>query len=140
MPWRRSSSTSTVAFSARLVASGETNVMADRAGSLVRAPRADRRSGASAAASMGSVTVVGMTDEGPASLAADAMALVAEASVLCGGERHLAFFADDVARTAAELQARGVLLASPPQIAKSGRGAVYFYDPDGNVLELCEPL
>jgi catechol 2,3-dioxygenase-like lactoylglutathione lyase family enzyme len=53
---------------------------------------------------------------------------------------HLAFFADNVARTAEELRARGVRLASPPQIAKSGRGAVYFYDPDGNVLELCEPL
>jgi catechol 2,3-dioxygenase-like lactoylglutathione lyase family enzyme len=53
---------------------------------------------------------------------------------------HLAFFADDVARTAEELQAIGVRLASPPQTAKSGRSAVYFYDPDGNVLELCDPM
>jgi catechol 2,3-dioxygenase-like lactoylglutathione lyase family enzyme len=53
---------------------------------------------------------------------------------------HLSFFADDVQRTYEELMARGVRFATPPQTGATGRKAVYFYDPDGNALELCEPL
>jgi catechol 2,3-dioxygenase-like lactoylglutathione lyase family enzyme len=53
---------------------------------------------------------------------------------------HLAFFADDVQRTYEELAAKGVRFATPPQMGANGRKVVYFYDPDGNALELCEPL
>ncbi len=42
--------------------------------------------------SNGHVAVVGITDQGPTSLMPVALSLVAEAQVLCGGERHLAFF------------------------------------------------
>jgi precorrin-6B C5,15-methyltransferase / cobalt-precorrin-6B C5,C15-methyltransferase len=42
----------------------------------------------------GAVWVVGITDAGPASLPAETRTLVERAEVLCGGERHLAFFPD----------------------------------------------
>lgn len=41
---------------------------------------------------MGRVTVVGMTDTGPASLTMEARAAIDAAYLLCGGQRHLAFF------------------------------------------------
>lgn len=53
---------------------------------------------------------------------------------------HLAFFADDLQGTYEELLAKGVRFATPPQTGATGRKTVYFYDPDGNALELCEPL
>ncbi len=42
----------------------------------------------------GAVWVVGITDAGAASLTAEASAIVERAELLCGGERHLAFFPD----------------------------------------------
>ena len=41
---------------------------------------------------VGMIHVVGITDAGPAGLTAEAQALVGDAALLCGGERHLAFF------------------------------------------------
>lgn len=41
-----------------------------------------------------SITVAGVTDAGAASLLPEALAAVQAAAVLCGGERHLAFFPD----------------------------------------------
>ncbi len=42
----------------------------------------------------GAVWVIGVTDAGAASLTAEALALIERAELLCGGERHLAFFPD----------------------------------------------
>ncbi|HZT07185.1 MAG TPA: precorrin-6y C5,15-methyltransferase (decarboxylating) subunit CbiE [Chloroflexota bacterium] len=61
---------------------------------------ASRRRSASATApsvhdpALATICVVGVTDAGAASLTAEARALVERASVLVGGERHLAFFPD----------------------------------------------
>lgn len=41
---------------------------------------------------MAEIWVVGITDQGAASLSPEARELVARATLLCGGERHLAFF------------------------------------------------
>ena len=41
---------------------------------------------------MTEIVVVGITDAGTASLSAEALDLVGQAELLCGGERHLAFF------------------------------------------------
>jgi precorrin-6Y C5,15-methyltransferase (decarboxylating) len=38
------------------------------------------------------ISVIGITDMGPASLSPEALDLVGRAELLCGGERHLAFF------------------------------------------------
>ncbi len=46
---------------------------------------------------MANITVVGITDAGAASLLPEAQAAVAEARLLCGGERHLAFFPEHAA-------------------------------------------
>jgi precorrin-6Y C5,15-methyltransferase (decarboxylating) len=43
------------------------------------------------------IHVVGLGDDGPAGLAPGPRALVAAATLLCGGERHLAFFPDHAA-------------------------------------------
>jgi precorrin-6Y C5,15-methyltransferase (decarboxylating) len=43
---------------------------------------------------MAEIVVVGITDRGAESLSPEARRLVAEATLLCGGERHLAFFPD----------------------------------------------
>ena len=43
---------------------------------------------------MGNITVIGITDRGADSLTPEALALVEQAALLCGGERHLAFFRD----------------------------------------------
>lgn len=40
------------------------------------------------------VLVIGLGDDGPAGLAASSLAEIERAEVLCGGERHLAFFPD----------------------------------------------
>src|SRR5581483_9320644 len=40
------------------------------------------------------IAIVGITDAGRASLGAEALALIEGSGLLCGGERHLAFFAD----------------------------------------------
>src|SRR4051794_40327886 len=45
-------------------------------------------------ASSPNISVIGITDAGAGSLSADALALVDEATLLCGGERHLGFFPD----------------------------------------------
>jgi precorrin-6Y C5,15-methyltransferase (decarboxylating) len=62
--------------------------------------RADTRSGAAPDADHGGKTtmcpvlVLGIGDDGPAGLSAAAREAVAAATLLCGGERHLAFFPD----------------------------------------------
>ncbi|HVA87421.1 MAG TPA: precorrin-6y C5,15-methyltransferase (decarboxylating) subunit CbiE [Candidatus Saccharimonadales bacterium] len=46
---------------------------------------------------MAEIAVVGITDRGPDSLLPEAHALVAQATLLCGGERHLAFYPNHLA-------------------------------------------
>lgn len=62
------------------------------------------------------------------------------------GLRHVAFRVDDLAGMAARLRAAGVPLFSDPvrvppgvaQFAAGDKSLLYFTDPDGVILELCE--
>jgi catechol 2,3-dioxygenase-like lactoylglutathione lyase family enzyme len=58
------------------------------------------------------------------------------------GAAHLALKVDDVARTKAELEAKGIEFLSEINVVDEGVLAgwrwVYFQDPDGNTLELVE--
>jgi lactoylglutathione lyase len=54
------------------------------------------------------------------------------------GAAHIAFHVDDVRKTYEELRAKGVRFASEPQMASERSGAVYAFDPDGNVFELMD--
>jgi catechol 2,3-dioxygenase-like lactoylglutathione lyase family enzyme len=63
------------------------------------------------------------------------------------GIRHLAFKVDDLDATATKLAAAGVKLFSPVQSVPDGqvtyaggvrKRLVYFPDPEGNLLEMCE--
>jgi catechol 2,3-dioxygenase-like lactoylglutathione lyase family enzyme len=58
------------------------------------------------------------------------------------GAAHLAFRVDDIERTRAELEAKGVEFLSDVNVVDDGVLAgwrwVYFLDPDGNTLELVE--
>jgi catechol 2,3-dioxygenase-like lactoylglutathione lyase family enzyme len=59
------------------------------------------------------------------------------------GWHHLAWRVDDLARAVAELSARGVDFHVPPEEFPPDDPRVriaFFRDPDGNVLELVEPL
>ena len=57
------------------------------------------------------------------------------------GSAHIAFYADDVAKTHRELTERGVRFEGAPVAAAPGRPRVaYFLDPDGITLELSEHL
>jgi catechol 2,3-dioxygenase-like lactoylglutathione lyase family enzyme len=60
-----------------------------------------------------------------------------------GGWNHLAWEVEDLDRTYADLTARGVSFHVPPEdfppVNPSMRIA-FFTDPDGNVLELLQPL
>ena len=64
-------------------------------------------------------------------------------SIRHGGWDHVAFEVDDVDTAFAELSARGVLFHVPPEgfppEAPTMRIA-FFRDPDGNVIELIQPL
>jgi glyoxylase I family protein len=72
---------------------------------------------------------------------------------LCGGEptteprgqgwNHLALEVTDLARAVAALEARGVSLQSGPEDFPAGRPqarSAFFRDPDGNLLELYQPV
>jgi len=54
----------------------------------------------------------------------------------------VAFWVRDIEQTYSELGARGVKFLSPPQLFElEGYGkakAVYFWDPDGTILELIQ--
>jgi glyoxylase I family protein len=58
------------------------------------------------------------------------------------GITEVAFWVRDIEQTYAELGTRGVKFLSPPQLFKlEGYGkakAVYFWDPDGTILELIQ--
>ena len=62
------------------------------------------------------------------------------------GLRHIAFRVDDIAGMAARLRVAGVTLFSDPvkvprgvvKFAAGDKTLVYFLDPDGVILELCE--
>jgi catechol 2,3-dioxygenase-like lactoylglutathione lyase family enzyme len=55
------------------------------------------------------------------------------------GIRHIAFDVKDIAAEYQRLKAAGVDFISPPQYIEPGRcTSCYFYDPDGNILELQE--
>lgn len=55
------------------------------------------------------------------------------------GIRHLAFDVTDIQAEYERLKAAGVEFISPPQHIAPGRcTSCYFYDPDGNLLELQE--
>jgi catechol 2,3-dioxygenase-like lactoylglutathione lyase family enzyme len=55
------------------------------------------------------------------------------------GIRHIAFDVQDIFAEYERLKAAGVEFISPPQYIEPGRCAsCYFYDPDGNILELQE--
>lgn len=75
------------------------------------------------------ISVIGITDLGPDSLSAEARALVDRAALLCGGERHLAFFPDSPAErftiraNLAELVERLRPVSEPVVVLASG-------DPD----------
>src|SRR4051812_26969268 len=58
------------------------------------AARPAARDAATAALAVPCIHVVGMGDDGPAGLGPAARARVEAATLLCGGERHLAFFAE----------------------------------------------
>jgi precorrin-6Y C5,15-methyltransferase (decarboxylating) len=61
---------------------------------VVSVPRPAARGSETTALGMPCIHVVGMGDDGPAGLGPAARARVEAATLLCGGERHLAFFAD----------------------------------------------
>ncbi|MCG2613643.1 VOC family protein [Terrimonas sp. NA20] len=54
------------------------------------------------------------------------------------GLRHLAFLVDDVAASAAELKAKGVDVQDVRIDEWTGKKFVFFYDPNGQPLELYE--
>ena len=55
------------------------------------------------------------------------------------GIRHIAFDVQDIFAEYARLKAAGVDFVSPPQHIAMGKvTSCYFYDPDGNILELQE--
>jgi catechol 2,3-dioxygenase-like lactoylglutathione lyase family enzyme len=55
------------------------------------------------------------------------------------GIRHIAFDVRDIDADYARLKAAGVDFISPPQhLAPGGVTSCYFYDPDGNIVELQE--
>ena len=54
------------------------------------------------------------------------------------GLRHLAFEVDDVAGSLAELAERGVRCEELRQDPHTGRAMAFFFDPDGQPLELYE--
>ena len=55
------------------------------------------------------------------------------------GIRHIAFDVQDIFAEYARLSAAGVDFISPPQHITAGNcTSCYFYDPDGNILELQE--
>jgi catechol 2,3-dioxygenase-like lactoylglutathione lyase family enzyme len=55
------------------------------------------------------------------------------------GFRHLAFSVDDIEAVVQKLKAKGVELVSDIQIwKKTGKKLVYFYGPDGILLELAQ--
>jgi catechol 2,3-dioxygenase-like lactoylglutathione lyase family enzyme len=55
------------------------------------------------------------------------------------GIRHIAFDVQDIFAEYARLSAAGVDFISPPQHIAAGKcTSCYFYDPDGNILELQE--
>ena len=55
------------------------------------------------------------------------------------GIRHIAFDVSDIYSDYERLKAAGVEFISPPQYIEPGRcTSCYFYDPDGNIVELQE--
>ncbi|MET0464751.1 MAG: VOC family protein, partial [Chitinophagaceae bacterium] len=56
------------------------------------------------------------------------------------GLRHLAFLVDDVAAAAEELKAKGVEVQDVRVDEWTGKKFVFFYDPNGQPLELYEQL
>jgi catechol 2,3-dioxygenase-like lactoylglutathione lyase family enzyme len=55
------------------------------------------------------------------------------------GIRHIAFDVKDISAEYERLRAAGVDFVSPPQHIAPGKcTSCYFYDPDGNILELQE--
>ena len=63
------------------------------------------------------------------------------------GFRHIAFKVDDIEAAVAHLRAAGVEFLSPVQLVPDAqvtyaggvrKRLVYFHDPEGNLLELCE--
>jgi glyoxylase I family protein len=59
------------------------------------------------------------------------------------GWAHFAFEVKDIAKTAAELIAKGITFHIDPKLVPETNPAVklaFFKDPDGNELELVEPL
>ena len=52
---------------------------------------------------------------------------------------HVSFFSEDVFGTYEELKGKGVRFVAPPYAVESGEASFLFYDPDGNLLELCTP-
>ncbi|HPK53656.1 MAG TPA: VOC family protein [Smithellaceae bacterium] len=55
------------------------------------------------------------------------------------GYRHLAFAVDDIEAEVARLQAAGVVFKSAIQVwEKTGKKLVYFYGPDGILLEFAQ--
>jgi catechol 2,3-dioxygenase-like lactoylglutathione lyase family enzyme len=55
------------------------------------------------------------------------------------GIRHIAFDVQDIFAEYARLQAAGVDFISPPQHIAMGKvTSCYFYDPDGNIVEMQE--
>ena len=59
-----------------------------------------------------------------------------------GGWDHFAFEVDDIDATAAELTAKGVVFHSPPFNFPDNHAVRigFFRDPDGNPIELVQPL
>ncbi len=55
------------------------------------------------------------------------------------GASHIGFIANDIDRDYQWLLDHGVRCMSPLVTHETGRKALYFYDPDGNILELVEP-
>jgi len=51
-----------------------------------------------------------------------------------GQDRHMAFAVDDLEVFKARLRAQGLDYT----VSRSGRAAMFCYDPDGNAVELCE--
>lgn len=49
---------------------------------------------------------------------------------------HFAFEVDDCLAATEAMKAAGAVLASPPQTRPDGFKQVYFYDPDGHLVEL----
>ena len=57
------------------------------------------------------------------------------------GWHHVCFRVDDVHKTIAELQSRGVTIVSEPRdVAEIGRRFAFFADPWGNLFEVIQPI